>query len=102
MLTLREVEEFFKKDGKFKWHHADYDTCTCEICGCIVDMFYLHIHRLKCYPSNTRVETITNSTYEIGREGNHLYILCKKCGSKSFNGNDIGNLFCGSCHEFHK
>ncbi len=29
-------------------------------------------------------------------------IKCKKCSKKSYNANDIRELFCGYCNKFHK
>lgn len=29
-------------------------------------------------------------------------ILCRVCGLASPNANDLENLYCGSCHEYHK
>lgn len=28
-------------------------------------------------------------------------IVCMTCGTKSYNRNDVLNLYCGSCHKFH-
>lgn len=39
-------------------------------------------------------------TYEIGTVGGEEYILCFRCGSKSYYGQDIANKYCGKC-GFH-
>lgn len=31
----------------------------------------------------------------------HKAIQCLKCGLTSFNKQDVENLYCGKCHEFH-
>jgi ribosomal protein L37E len=40
-------------------------------------------------------------TFRIGREACGAFIWCLRCNRRSFNVNDIANLYCGFCHEFH-
>lgn len=37
---------------------------------------------------------------EVGPEPR--YILCARCGHKSYNPNDINDKFCGRCHIYHE
>lgn len=49
-------------------------------------------------------ERIQNArTYEISFDFVKYrgFIKCLRCGLKSYNSNDIANLYCGNCHEFH-
>ena len=46
-------------------------------------------------------------TYELGQtlaglEGYLKYIRCLVCGAVSHNPNDVEQLYCGRCHEFHE
>lgn len=41
------------------------------------------------------------STYILGAKPGQNNILCVCCGMMSYNENDIKNLYCGYCHEFH-
>lgn len=41
-------------------------------------------------------------TYVIGKDGCNEYIFCMACSSKSFNKNDINELYCGNCHKYHE
>lgn len=41
------------------------------------------------------------STYEIARAYMESSIICLCCGMTSPNHNDVVNLYCGFCHEFH-
>ena len=38
-------------------------------------------------------------TYEIAEDGKS--ILCKECGMRSYNAEDIKEKYCGKCHAFH-
>jgi SNF2 family DNA or RNA helicase len=40
-------------------------------------------------------------TYETNYYKGELGIRCKKCNSVSFNKNDINNLYCGRCKDWH-
>lgn len=40
-------------------------------------------------------------TYELGPDPPAIWIKCLVCGAKSFNPNDVANLYCGKCHLFH-
>lgn len=44
---------------------------------------------------------MTGPTYEI-KQGEHPYITCFRCGSRSYNANDIAQKYCGLCHQFHQ
>lgn len=40
-------------------------------------------------------------TYELGARAGHLAIVCLCCGLGSSNPQDIANLYCGFCQQFH-
>jgi len=40
-------------------------------------------------------------TFEIGKIRDQTFIHCFKCGSVSFNYNDVVQEYCGRCHKFH-
>ena len=40
-------------------------------------------------------------TYKIGVDVGGRYIVCNACNSKSYNENDIEQLYCGDCHQYH-
>lgn len=42
---------------------------------------------------------MTQKKYRISDDGKS--ITCLHCGMKSFNINDVNNLYCGRCHKFH-
>ena len=42
------------------------------------------------------------SSYTIGVQDGHAFIQCHRCGSRSFNVNDIDNRYCGRCRVFHE
>jgi len=39
--------------------------------------------------------------YELGEDNGEQFILCKRCGRKSYHPRDIVHRYCGHCQEFH-
>jgi hypothetical protein len=40
-------------------------------------------------------------TYRLNAGRYGPSITCLRCGAESHNENDVRNLYCGFCHEFH-
>lgn len=49
-----------------------------------------------------RLKSIDSRTYTILHTSAGEAILCHKCGYDSSNKNDVKNLYCGRCHEYHQ
>lgn len=47
------------------------------------------------------LRTFGLSTYEIKRGYMESSIICLCCGMTSENHNDVVNLYCGFCHQYH-
>lgn len=55
----------------------------------------------RCHDWEMRAK-MTEPTHRL--DENHKgepYIECLRCGRKSFNPNDIAQLYCGNCNGFH-
>jgi len=48
-------------------------------------------------PSRVLVKT---ADYTIGELDGALWIECHACGARSYNTNDVRNVYCATCHRF--
>lgn len=54
MLTHSEAMSFLEGDNKFE--DASFQRIVCKICGCIVDKYYLDVHRINCKPIKIEIK----------------------------------------------
>ena len=49
MIREDQIIEFLENDKNYQSHdHRGYIVQVCKLCGCLIDIFYVDDHRIKC------------------------------------------------------